>query len=138
MTNWIPRHVKNVWPDRQKFVDLAAARHKKMGLVPGRLGTGTPPLTVTSIKLLDESSSTDHVGQSITQTLSVEYYGDWDVVYIQANASTLGLPWYGDYAVGASALIYCSHGSVETPRRRARPCSHTRPRSPRSRPSDWT
>jgi hypothetical protein len=96
-----PRHIKNVWANKPKPTP------------DGRLRTGGPPITITGIKLGDESCTTDHVGTTVTLTQIANFYGTWDAVYLAANASALGFPWYGDYAVGASGLIYCSHTSVK-------------------------
>jgi hypothetical protein len=93
-----PRHVKNIW------------ENKPLKAIPI---LKTSPMTVTDIIFGDETCSTDHVGTTVVLTQIGEYYGDWDAVYIAANASGLGFPWYGDYAVGSDSYIFCSKTEVK-------------------------
>lgn len=114
--NWTPLHVPNVWPEREKFRKIDQARQAKQNKLrglPHNLTTGSATLVVTQIKLTDESASTDHVGTSITQSYTCQYTGAWSSLYITANASTIGLPWYGDYIAGATGYIYCSNSNVK-------------------------
>jgi hypothetical protein len=95
-----PRHVKNVW--KNKPVQPA-----------GKMKSGPPPITVTDIIFVDETCSTDHVGTTVVLTQYALFHGSWDAVYIAANASALGFPWYGDYAEGSDSLVYCSHTEIK-------------------------
>jgi hypothetical protein len=100
-----PRHEKNIWKDRAKYL----ARQTK----PHKLMSGAPPLTVTNITFGDETSTMDHIGQTVVLTQYVFYSGNWDTVYIQSNASALGLPWNGDYAAGSGGFLYCSNTAIK-------------------------
>ncbi|HWE95759.1 MAG TPA: hypothetical protein VG269_17475 [Tepidisphaeraceae bacterium] len=99
---------RNTWDGLQAYLE----KHRE--LKPKIMLSGTPPLTITSgsIRVESISTSTDHVGTSIVVTYNAQYVGTFDPIYLTASASTLGFPWYGDYASGASGLVYCSHTAI--------------------------
>jgi hypothetical protein len=93
---------KNVWKGKEAYL---ATKPK------APLRTGPPPLTLVSgtIRVEGVSCSTDHVGTSIQVVYNAQYTGTFDPIFVTANASSFNFPWYGDYAVGATGLVYCSH-----------------------------